>query len=181
MAHDIHQWLERLHRLNEKDDIRQSVEVPASSGEVIATLDPDMTMPLSPMLRARFAYAGAWAGAALGQTWLGLGQIAEAPAGVRECSWHIEHLARMTSELSEPVGPSRITLYGLDATKGGATYLVWRAEAEEPAVLAFYGGGLDRFLDLGSYLAFLVGERVHDDSAELVPGTLGMIRSRVAI
>lgn len=83
MSHGMRHRLEQLRSLNDTDDIRQSLEDPASGAD-IATLDPATTMPLSPMLRERFAFAGAWDGAALGQTWLGLAQVAAASALVRD-------------------------------------------------------------------------------------------------
>ena len=171
MAHDVAELLHLLWRLNDKDDVRQSLEEPSAPCADIATLAPETTMPLSPMLRARFAYAGAWDRAAFGQTWPGLAQIAAITALVRDRPWHVGHVAKMSGAFPLPVGPSRIALYGLDAARGDATYLVWCTDTVEPAVCAFYGGGCDRFLDLSGYLAFLVGERSHDDSAEMMPGT----------
>jgi hypothetical protein len=87
----------------------------------------------------------------------------------------------MSDAFPVPVGPSRIALYGLDAARGDATYLVWCTDTVEPAVCAFYGGGFDRFLDLSSYLAFLVGERSHDDSAEMMPGASGPLGTRAVV
>lgn len=181
MAYDVAELLHLLWRLNDKDDVRQSLEGPSALGADIVTLDPETTMPLSPMLRARFAYAGAWDRAAFAQTWPGLAQIAATTALVRDRPWHVGHVATMSGAFPLPVGPYRITLYGLDAARGDATYLVWCTDTVESAVCAFYGGGCDRFLDLSRYLAFLVGERSHDDSAEMMPGTSAPLGTRAVV
>ncbi|WP_209437103.1 hypothetical protein [Methylobacterium variabile] len=168
MTDDIGALLRHLWILNDKDDVRQGREEACDPACGIAALDPATTLAMSPMLRARYAVADAWHGAAHGQTWLAVGAVATASALLRERAWHRAQMATLARIVPGGIEPARMVLFGIDDARGGATYLIWRLGSAEPMVCAFYGGGLDTFADLGRYLEFLLGERVHDDSAELL-------------
>ncbi|WP_187371385.1 hypothetical protein [Methylobacterium oryzihabitans] len=168
MTDDIGALLQHLWILNDKDDVRQAREEACDPAYGIAALDPATTLAMSPMLRARYAFADAWHGAAYGQTWLALGAVATASAQLRERAWHHAQMETLAETFPRGIDPARMALFGIDEDRGGATYLIWRPDGTEPMVCAFYGGGLDIFASLGRYLEFLIGERVHDDSAELL-------------
>lgn len=181
MTDEIGALLRHLWMLNDKDDVRQAREQACEPAGGITTLDPATTLAMSPMLRARYAFADAWHGAAHGQTWPGVREVAIASAQLREHAWHHAQVAMLARAVPGGIEPARMALFGIDDARGGATYLIWRHDGAEPMVCAFYGGGLDIFADLGRYLEFLVGERTHDDSAELMPGTTAGIRTRVVV
>jgi hypothetical protein len=176
MTDDIGALLQHLWILNEKDDVRQAREEACDPAGGIATLDPSITLAMSPMLRARYAFADAWHGAAHGQTWLAVGAVMTASALLRERAWHHAQMALLARTVPGGIDPARMVLFGIDDARGGATYLIWRHDGAEPMVCAFYGGGLDTFSDLGRYLEFLVGETTHDDSAELLAASAGRVR-----
>lgn len=168
MVGDVEALLRQLWNLNDKDDIRQAREEAPASASEIPTCDPATTLAMSPMLRARYAFADAWHGAAFGQTWPGLREIATISARLRERPWHDAHMKAMARALPEGADPGRVVVLGIDEAKGQATYLVAQGDDVEPVVCTFYGGGRNLFRDLGRYLEFLVGERVHDDSLEIL-------------
>lgn len=176
MIDDIGALLLHLWTLNDKDDMRQAREEASGPACGIAALDPATTLAMSPMLRARYAFADAWHGAAHGQTWLAVGAVATTSALLRERAWHRAQMEILADTFPGSIEPARTVLFGIDDARGGATYLIWRHDDAEPMVCAFYGGGLDTFADLGRYLEFLVGERTHDDSAELLAASAGPVR-----
>lgn len=176
MNDDIGALLRHLWILNDKDDVRQTREEACDPACGIAALDPATTLAMSPMLRARYAFADAWHGAAHGQTWLAVGSVSTASALLHERAWHRAQMATLARTVPGGIEPARMVLFGIDDARGGATYLIWRHGGAEPMVCAFYGGGLDTFADLGRYLEFLVGETTHDDSAELLATSAGPVR-----
>ncbi|MCF4130097.1 hypothetical protein [Methylobacterium sp. SyP6R] len=167
MVHDIEELLGQLWRLNGRDRMRQAREEGLVSAERIGTLVPGVTLAMSAMLRARYAWADAWHGAAFGQDWPALRNVPALSSRLREQAWHSAHMKALARALPDGVDPARMALLGVDEARGQATYLRWCRE-QEPLVCAFYGGGVDLFLDLSRYIEFLIGERVHDDSAEIL-------------
>ena len=60
--------------------------------------------------------------------------------------------------------PQDTALFAVDLDDFEESYLVWVGDAPEPQVYTFFGAGVKRFLDLGRYLEYLVGDRKEDDN-----------------
>ncbi|MCF4130195.1 hypothetical protein [Methylobacterium sp. SyP6R] len=182
MADRVCDLLRQLWDLNKKDGIRQSRSEPSDPPDDIVTLDAARTMRLSPMLRERYAFAGRWRKAALDQTWLDLDAIDAAV--IETCMSREAHAQTASRTLPWAITEAQVTLFGINDDTREATYLIWLPDREEPAICAFYGGRSDLFSDLGRFLEFLVGDRVHDDTVELaaraVPEAARMVSRQTA-
>lgn len=182
MTDGVCKLLQRLWDLNEEDGIRQSRTDPSGSRDEIATLDAARTVRLSPMLKARYAFAGTWRKAALDQTWLDYEDIGDAVIKTRMSrEAHAQIAAR---GLPWKISGAQATLFGIRDDTSEATYLIWRPGHAEPAICACYGGRSDLFRDLERFLEFLTGGCLHDDSIELAASAAaesGSVTSRETI
>jgi hypothetical protein len=156
--------LRRLWRLNQEDGIQQSRSDPSDPTDEIATLAG--AARLSPMLKERYAFAGTWRKAALDQNWLALEDIDAAI--IRTRASREFHARTASSAFRAELSRAQVALFGINHGTNEATYLIWAPGREEPAICAYYGGRSDLFGDLQRFLAFLVGDLVHDDSLALV-------------
>ncbi len=142
--------LARLRESNARDGVAQRVYPADPVPARIPTLAAGKTWPVSPMLRARFEFAGRWVAAFLEQTWLAAGELAPlAPALRRQVALRREHWTQSpVSKLPE----DRLTLFGADRRAGDETYLVWTPGKAEPAVSYFAGASEKRHRDLRAFL-----------------------------
>lgn len=143
----------------ERDRTRaQKIRAPEKLPGRVPTLDGG-GRPFSPMLRARFAFAGRWENAILGQTWLSASEMARATkraafrkeVALRRESWTHSIVAKRPLD--------RLTLFAIDADDGDATYLVWGPSAE-PKVLQFAGASETLYANLAAYLDAHLGQVV---------------------
>jgi len=122
----------------------------------IPTLREGVHRPVTPMLAARFAYAGTWTQSL--QTWLGIADmerahvdsvVGEHIASHRE-HWEGSAPARFPSE--------RLSLFGLvDEQPEDQTYLVWPpGDGPEPELWTYAGHHEQRFPDLRHYLRWVL-------------------------
>jgi hypothetical protein len=156
---DVATLLALLQRENERENAKgpltQEIRAPEKMPRRVPTLDGG-GRPLSPMLRARFAFAGRWQNAILGQTWLSASEMARAPktrdlveeVALRRESW--------TRSLVSKLPLDRLSLFAVDVDDGDATYLVW-GKGAEPKVLELCGASEKAYKDFATYLAAHLG------------------------
>ncbi len=164
MKKDVAALLPLLKRENDRENAKgplaQRVHAAEPAAARIPTLD-GKTRPMSPMLRARFAFAGRWENAVLGQTWLSTTEMGRAlttrqykeEIALRRENWTSSPVAKLTLD--------RLSLFAADVDDQDATYLVWvaaRESAAEPKVIQFAGGSESTYKDLAAYLKSHIGE-----------------------
>lgn len=162
----IHDLLRRVRALNDSnpDHGEQRVQAPEPGSDRIATLRPGVSRPLSPMLAARFRFAGAWGNARLSQNWLSLSEIERALNDDR-----IKRSIELRTENSygdDPPGgvaPEDCAIFGHNPFELDETYLVWKEGQEEPIVWEYFDADDSVFSNLERYLEYIVGDRAEDD------------------
>ncbi len=162
--------LGRLKQMNDQEpELGPQVLHPATPllEAQILTLDEKSSISLSPMLRARFEFAGRWENANLCQTWLSLENIAEWFADT-----NLVEAMRLRRENWDHVPPANVAsdkcaIYGFDMEEVEETYLVWRDTRQEPEVWRFVGADYKCFRDLERFLEYLVGDRDADDADQM--------------
>lgn len=164
MKKDVTALLPLLKQENDRENAKRSLAQRVHPAEKavarIPTLD-GKTRPMSPMLRARFAFAGRWENAVLGQTWLSTTEMGRA---LTTRDYKQEIALRRENWISSPVAKlslDRLALFAADVDDQDATYLVWEAAREsdaEPKVIQFVGGSESTYKDLAAYLKSHVGE-----------------------
>ena len=149
-----------LHELSElrmKDkyaqEFPQRIHPPDHGNSGIPTLEPSVNRKLSPMLRARFNFAGDWENAFIGSTWLGIPSMksylrkrsVRKQIAVRGTYWEGSVVARYH--------PQRIGLFSIDLDDGSETYLVWpRKDSVEPRLVWYVAQQEHRFKNLKEYV-----------------------------
>lgn len=158
--------LRRMKALNDADPSREEHDVlpPDKPATHITTLDGQTIRPLSPMLQARFDFAGAWRDARLSQNWLSLAEI-----GAANNDPQIAESIAIRTENSygeEPPGgvaPDSCAIFAHNPHELDETYLVWHGDSEEPVIWEYFGGDVSYFVHLESYLSHIVGDTDVDD------------------
>lgn len=162
--------LKRMQAMREQDP-EQGGSTPAppdGRDDRIRTLEPGVYRPLSPMLRARFAFAASWEDAFLTQSLLSLSEIEQFETnpelleliGLRRENW---------SDLPpESVAPRDCAVFGYCPYGVDETYLVWSGDAVEPAVWTYSSSTVHHFKNLENFLGYIVDDRDSDDG---IPGT----------
>jgi hypothetical protein len=157
--------LEALFRRNESDPEHgpQVRSGPESEVSQISTL-AGTRRSLSPMIRARFEYAGTWENVNLDQTWLSLSQIEKVDTNHQALEWI--RLRRENWEHCPPanVAAEEVSLFGINPFEPEETYLVWRNNTIEPEVWRFFGADYKMFANIDSFLNYLLGFQLSDDS-----------------
>jgi hypothetical protein len=156
-----------------RDMLAQKIEPPEPTPKKIPTLDGGGRR-VTPMLAARFAFAGRWRNAILGQTWLSASDMSRVQ---QRRPWRQEVELRRENYTSSPVSKlplDRLSLFAI-GKEGDATYLIWDRTGE-PSLRQFSGSSEDRFSNLVAYLRRHLGpailalsgdDAVPDDGADL--------------
>lgn len=171
MKKDLGVLLGILRDENAKGSMGQRLQPADKVPARVPTLD-GKSRAATPMLRARFAFAGRWTGALLGQTWLSASDMAR----VQKTRAHRQELTlRRENWARSPVAKlplERLSLFAVDVDDGDATYLVWGAAGVEPRVITFCGGSEARYRDLATLVKTYVGAAV-DLAGHATPATDG--------
>jgi hypothetical protein len=153
----IRKLLETLHKRNSENDysgILRQITSPPEELRPIVTLDSARTRELSPMLKARFSFAGEWQNAAASQRWLSLQQISV----VSSCQQIMQQISlrinNWPTSLLSTTPPDSVALFGIDEDEGEETYLVWH-EGIEPIIVTYIGNEERAYPDFKEYLLFL--------------------------
>jgi hypothetical protein len=117
----------------------------------VPTFQAGVSRKLTPMLQARFEYAGRIQHGL--DTWLSLRQMG---IWVRKTEVGDHHRARRSHWIDSPPNlhpDSRLSLFGItDGVPQNAVYLVWGDEGDEPRVWACSGMDADEFDTLEGFL-----------------------------
>jgi hypothetical protein len=127
----------------------------------IPTLTRNVYRPPTPMVAARFAFAGRWMEAET--AWLGIADM-EAVLGNEEVLEHIDsHRQHWTGSAPALFPTDRLTLFGVvEEEWENQTYLVWpERDGEEPSVWVYSGHSEHKHENLAKYLEWLL-----EDSSE---------------
>lgn len=139
--------------------VSQHVAAPTPITQGIPTLEQGSFRAATPMIEARFTFAGRWTDAGGGQTWLGIGDM--------QAVWTDERIMRQIRskrDFWEGSAPAtvewrKLTLFGLDIDEEDHTYLVWNDQIdEEPAVWIYSGQSERKFKNMMNYLKYIVGD-----------------------
>lgn len=129
---------------------------PASNLEV-PTLEPGFYKRMTPLLKSRFEYAGAWKEADAGHEWLSLKGMEAAirnPKVLEQIKMRIE---TWTDSPLARLPASRISLFGLYGDQSEEIYLIWPlADGDEPQILSYSGNFEAKFSDFAQYLKHLI-------------------------
>jgi hypothetical protein len=131
-----------------------SLEVePAQAVQTIPTFKPGRDQQVSPMLKARYDYAGAWKWA--GDFWLGVNDM---PRRMRSRSVKSYHRAlRENWEGSAPMlfPDERLSLFAInEGVPDNLTYIVWGESKAEPELWRYASLDSWRFKDLSEFLTW---------------------------
>ena len=156
--------LELLHEARNSDGhedvFPQCVGSPDELDKGIPTLARNVYRDATPMLRARFDYAGRWKNADVGFDWFDGRQM-------RRC-WRdkdIRERIEITRTYWEGSPPNqypaeRLTLFGFDPEDAGEIYLVWpRSGKSEPWVWRFSAQHCSEFETLRAYVVWLLSQQ----------------------
>lgn len=150
---------------NDPDHGEQNLYPSLTSVGGIQTFDENITRPITPMLEARFNYAALWVNASLDQNWLGLNDIKNYKSDAVLMEWVGLRLENWDNLPPASVKKSCVTIFGYNPYEPEEIYLVWPEDQDsEPAVWRYYGADYKFFRNLESYLAYVAGEKRHDDS-----------------
>lgn len=111
----------------------------------------------TPMIEARFKYAGTWESAGLGHTWLDVKDMKK-EMDSRAVTRQVE-LRKADWKNSAPAmfPPERLSLFGLEREERQETYLVWgEREGEEPQIWAYGEFDEHKFKNLAVFLKKLL-------------------------
>ena len=143
-----------------EDVFPQCLGSPDELDKGIPTLARNIYRDATPMLRARFAYAGEWQNADVGFDWLNVRHM-------RKC-WRdkdIREKIEITQtywEGSPPnqYPPERLTLFAFDPDDSGEIYLVWpKSGKSEPRVWRSSAQHCNEFETLRAYVCWLLPQR----------------------
>jgi hypothetical protein len=153
--------LSQLKTRNEASDygglLAQAVATSEPVRKGVPTLERGVYGELTPMLEARFKYAGAWTNAALSHTWLGIRQMEEARTDKAILNQIMVRKKNWPGSAPEKFPKSRLSLFGIDREEYEETYLVWEDDlTKEPAVYVYPGHEERIFPHLDDYIKYLI-------------------------
>jgi hypothetical protein len=133
------------------DDPFDLTVAPPAPVRELATFDPKVTRPLSPMLRERFEFAGTITVG--GEVWVAAGDIA---AATRKRQLLGNHKARREHwENSVPMRfeDGALSLFAYDpVSQEDVVYLVWTGRAVEPELWQYHSMDEQKFRDVNAFL-----------------------------
>lgn len=143
---------------NQMPVLEQIVEPPESASTLmVPTLERKCVRSTSPMLKARFEYAGSWREADAGHEWLSLQGMEEAvqdPKVLEQIKTRVDHW--VDSPLLK-LPASRVSLFGLYREQCEEIYLIWPlGDGGEPEILSYVGNFEERFSNFADYLKHLL-------------------------
>jgi hypothetical protein len=131
---------------------------PPVAVKLLPTLDKDAYRPITPMLAARFAFAGRWTNARVCETWLD-------PAGMEKAArkrsfreYHAALREHWEGSAPERLPDTRLSLFAVDAdSPDHLVYLAWPVEVDrEPAIHCYSGQHENVFRNLAAYLKWML-------------------------
>lgn len=156
----ISRLLEKLKGHNAANDfgglLAQKIEKPSSFSKGVPTLQQGIYRPASPMLTARFQFAGSWTYAAAGQTWLSPQSMEKAwnNKGIgKQLKLRKEH---WSESVLNKATPDRVALFGIDREEKEETYLHFAEDASEPEIFQYVSNAEKKFANLEDYLHYLL-------------------------
>jgi hypothetical protein len=116
----------------------------------VPTFDPEVTRDLTPMLQARFEYAGSWKS---GQdVWLSACQMASLMQSKAIRPYHRSLREDWDGSAPMVFSDERLTLFGItEGVPENLVYLAWATGGEEPEVWTYAGFDTHKFKDLEHY------------------------------
>lgn len=114
-------------------------------------------MPMTPMLKARFEYAGSWKKAHAGHEWLSLVQMKEVITDQEVLKQVEDRKEVWVDSLLCTYPRSKVSIFGLYPEQREEIYLIWPDIAgNEPAVLSYVGNYEEHYSNFGNYLQSLI-------------------------
>jgi hypothetical protein len=138
-------------------DMRYRLDPPSEQlAERVPTLARDSYKPITPMLRARFEFAGCWVLPESGKTWLTIEEMESiwnssrilSQIEIRKQNWTDSIVARFPT--------NQLSLFGLDLPDYNETYLHWTETSLEPEVHSYYGAEENVYSDFREFLKHLI-------------------------
>jgi hypothetical protein len=135
----------------------QEVRQPEPFENGIPTLKSGVYRQPTPLIEARFKFAGTWTNAGAGHTWLSVSDMETAWADnkileqlyIRQKYWDASAPAKFEWD--------RLSLFGVEIDQYEETYLVWAEdESTEPEVYVYSGHQEDRYENLQAYLGYIL-------------------------
>ncbi len=137
------------------DELSQAIQHPCCFEGRIPTLEHGIYRSSTPMLTARFEYAGSWVNAYLGQTFLGIPEM--------EQVWENAEIIKKIQDRQiywDKSAPSlvpweRLSLFGLEYKQSEEIYLLWDCDDSiEPCVYSYAGNYEERFPNLADFILY---------------------------
>ena len=136
--------------------VEQKIEPPERIKGGIPTLKKGVYRKPSPMVQARFEYAGSWN--QMGRVWLGISDMEKTARkrGVRETISALREDWEGSAPSRFP--PDRLSLFSVyEELDENVAFLVWpEKEGDEPEVWAYFGQGESKHKTLQRYLEWAV-------------------------
>jgi hypothetical protein len=132
----------------------QKVAKPTGNADKIPALEKGVYKKASPMICARFEFAGKWTNAYV-MDWLGLADM--------EKIWTSPKIMKDIANLKENWENSApavhdykdLSLFGYDKYDNNMIFLVWNDKAEEPEIWFYSGQNFKKYKDFAAFAKFI--------------------------
>ncbi len=142
-----------LRTLGLSEELEMRIQPPGVATS-LPTFDSNVRRELTPMLRARFGYAGKWDTAH--RIWLGVDDIGEAMQSGEVLLYHDALRDNWADSAPMRFPDDKLTLFGItDGVPENLIYLVWTNENAEPNVWVYEGMTEQKFESVLDYLIFI--------------------------
>jgi hypothetical protein len=138
------------------DDFPSQPSKPTQAPTTLPTLKRGSSQPITPLLAARFTFAGRWLHASLGMEWLAPTHLRKAYTDVQIRQQIAIRREHWDGCILAQLPPERITLFGIDRVEFAEVYLAWKRPGTEPAVHWYTGQHEYGFANLTKYVEFLL-------------------------
>lgn len=136
-------------------------------GAQIATLEPGVSRPMSPMWRERFQFCGKWENDLFGYTWLDFNEsykwlVSDKSFGGLESTLKERVELFIENNCSFPpatVPRNSCAMFAFTPYELNECFMVWLEEKEEPVIFAYYDGDWSVYANLNGYLEYMSGDR----------------------
>ncbi len=137
------------------DALRQRIHPVQNPMRGVPTLERGVFKSLTPMLRARFEYAGSWINATPGHTWLSTSEMEQIwdntelleQIGLRQADW-------ANSPPASAPG-NQVSVFSLNSQQCEEVYLLWdEALSCEPSVVSYISNYEEQFRNLADFVLF---------------------------
>lgn len=136
-------------------------------GAQIATLEPGVSRPMSPMWRERFQFCGKWENDPFGYTWLDFNESDKwlnSDEYFDEIESTLKERIELFIENYDGFPPTSVprdscAIFAAATYSLGECYLIYLEDRIEPVIFTYSGGDWGIYANLNGYLEYMSGDR----------------------